>query len=1121
MTEDQLEQETLIWLADVGYTHLYGPDIAHDGPQPERSHYRQVVLPFRLREAILRLNPDIPSAAREDAFKQILDLSLPALLSANQHFHRLLVTGVPVQYQKDGQTRGDFVRLIDWATPELNEWLAVNQFSIKGAHHTRRPDIILFVNGLPLVLLELKNPADLNADVWKAFDQIQTYKEQIPDVFQYNEVLVITDGTEALMGSLSSNAERFMAWRTIDGSSLDPLGEFNELQTLVRGVLAPQYLLDYLRYFVLFEDDGGLIKKIAGYHQFHAVRLAIGKVVAASRPGGSQKGGVVWHTQGSGKSITMTCFAARVMQEPAMENPTIVVITDRNDLDGQLFGVFSLAQDLLREQPVQARTRQELRTLLGNRPSGGIVFATIQKFMPGEDEDMFPVLSERHNIVVIADEAHRTQYGFEAKLKTRRPSYKPNRPLAPVDTAQAAINVVATGDGMAAQHRVEFAPPAYAVNTNDSTSVRAEPVEALRQAQGERMGAQPERTGAQGDRISEHYQAGYAQHLRDALPHATFVAFTGTPVSSTDHDTRAVFGDYIHVYDMQQSKEDGATVAIYYESRLAKLSLNAADLALMDEEVDELAEDEEESDQARLKSHWAALEKVVGSEPRVASVATDLVAHFEERNKAQTGKAMVVAMSRDICVHLYNEIVKLRPDWHDADSEKGAIKIVMTGSSSDKALLRPHIYSAQTKKRLEKRFKDPADPLRLVIVRDMWLTGFDAPCVHTLYVDKPMKGHNLMQAIARVNRVFKDKQGGLVVDYIGIGNELKAAMKEYTQSKGRGRPTVDAHEAYRVMMEKLDVLRTMLHGFDYSGFLTGGHKSLAGAANHMLSLKTGDAGKGQRDGKKRFADTALGLSQAFTLCCTLDEAKAVREEVAFMQGVKVILTKKEVSTKKRSNEARELAIRQIINSAVVSERVVDIFDAVGLDKPNIGLLDDEFLAQVKNLPEKNLAVELLERLLEGEIKSRFASNVVQNRKFSELLGSVITRYQNRSIETAQVMEELVEMAKKFRDAATRGEALGLTEDEVRFYDALANNESAVRELTDETLKKIAHELTENLRQNLSVDWSERESVRAKLRLMVKRILRKYKYPPDLQDAAVELVLQQAQVMGESWGASGD
>ena len=1027
MTEDQLEQEALGWLSDVGYTLLNGYEIAFDGATPERNDYKNTLLSFRLREAINRLNPNIPLVAREDAFRQVQDLGIPSLHSANRYFHKLLVNGVAVQYQKDGETRGDFVRLVDWETPSSNDWVAVNQFTIKGARHTRRPDIILFVNGLPLVLLELKNPADENADIWKAFDQIQTYKEQIPDVFQYNEVLVISDGTEALLGSLSADAERFMAWRTIDGKTIDPLGQFQELETLVRGLLAPEYLLDYLRYFVLFEDDGKLVKKIAGYHQFHAVRAAIEQVVQASRPDGSHKGGVVWHTQGSGKSITMTCFAARVMQSAAMENPTVVVITDRNDLDGQLYGVFSLSQDLLREQPVQVSTRQDLRAKLANRPSGGIVFATIQKFMLGEDEDSFPILSDRSNIVVIADEAHRTQYGFDAKLK-----------------------------------------------------------------------------GKAGE---ERYQAGYAQHLRDALPNATFVAFTGTPVSSEDRDTRAVFGDYIHIYDMQQAKEDGATVAIYYESRLAKLKLNEQQMPTIDAEVDELAEDEEENAQSKLKSRWAALEKVVGAEPRVAQVAADLVAHFEERNKAMTGKAMVVAMSRDICVHLYNEIVKLCPDWHDEDPEKGAIKIVMTGSASDKALLRPHIYDGKTKKRLEKRFKDPSDELRMVIVRDMWLTGFDAPCVHTLYVDKPMKGHNLMQAIARVNRVFKDKQGGLVVDYIGIGNELKAAMKEYTNSSGRGRTTVDAHEAYSVLAEKLDVLRGMLHGFDYSNFLAAGHKTLAGAANHVLGLK---------DGKKRFADTAVALSKAFTLCCTLDEAKSVREEVAFMQGIKVLLTKRDITAQRKTDEQRDLAIRQIISSAVVSDSVVDIFDAVGLDKPNIGLLDDEFLAQVKNIPERNLAVELLERLLQGEIKSRFSSNVVQEKKFSDLLTSVIQRYQNRAIETAQVMEELIEMAKKFRDASNRGVLLGLTDDEVKFYDALANNESAVRELNDEILKKIAHELTENLRKNIKVDWAERESVRANLRLMVKRILRKYKYPPDQQDGAVELVLQQVQALGEEW-----
>lgn len=735
-----------------------------------------------------------------------------------------------------------------------------------------------------------------------------------------------------------------------------------------------------------------------------------------------------------------------------MENPTIVVITDRNDLDGQLFGVFSLAQDLLREQPVQANTRQDLRAKLGNRPSGGIVFATIQKFMPGEDEDTFPVLSDRSNIVVIADEAHRTQYGFEAKLKT-----------------------------------FKVKPQSVGTAANDGQALKvAEPVA----------------------EYTTSYQVGYAQHLRDALPNATFVAFTGTPVSSEDRDTRAVFGDYIHVYDMQQAKEDGATVAIYFESRLAKLSLNETELPLIDDEVDELAEDEEEGQQAKLKSRWAALEKVVGSEPRIAAVAADLVAHYEERSKAQTGKAMVVAMSRDICAHLYNEIIKIRPEWHDPDPEKGEIKIVMTGSASDKALLRPHIYNGQVKKRLEKRFKDPKDELKIVIVRDMWLTGFDAPCVHTLYVDKPMKGHNLMQAIARVNRVFKDKQGGLVVDYIGIANELKSALKEYTASQGRGRPTVDAAEAYAVLAEKLDILKGMLHGYDYSDFLTAGHRCLAGAANHILGIK---------DGKRRFADTALAMSKAFTLCCTLDEAKAVREEVAFMQAVKVMLTKREISQQRKTDEQRDLAIRQIISSAVVSGDVVDVFEAVGLDKPNIGILDEEFLAEVRNLPEKNLAVELLERLLEGEIKSKFGGNLVQEKKFSEMLSNVVKRYQNRAIETAQVIEELIEMAKKFHAAANRGEQLGLSEDEIKFYDALSNNESAVRLMDDEILKKIAHELTENLRQNITVDWAVKDSVKAKLRIMVRRILRKYKYPPDMQEAAVQVVLEQAEEIGESWG----
>ncbi len=1043
MNKDHLEQQTLKWLTDVGYTHVFGPDLATDNAHTG-SHRNQVVLIEHLREAIARLNPAVPQAAQADALRQILNLATPVTLMANQRFHRLLTGGVPVAYQKDGETRGDFVRLMDWVDPAANAWLAVNRFEIEGPHHTRRPDVILFVNGLPLVLMELNDPADDRIDIWHAYAQIQTYKEQIPEVFRYNEILVIADGKQARMGSLSAKTERYMQWRTIDGVTLDPLGPLNELETLVRGMLAPTYLLDYLRFFVLFEDDGVLVKKIAGYHQFHAVRAALQQVLLASRPGGRSKGGVVWHTQGSGKSITMTCFAARAIQETALENPTIVVITDRNDLDGQLFGVFSLAQDLLHEQPVQAETRQDLYAKLANRPSGGIVFTTIQKFMPGDDETRFPMLSNRRNIVVIADEAHRTQYGFGAKLKT----LKTPRPTAE-NTGTPGLS--------AASSRLA-------------------------------------------------YRVGYAHHLRDALPNATFIAFTGTPVSSEDRDTRAVFGDYIHVYDIQQAKEDGATVAIYFESRLAKLSLKTEELPHLDEEdADELSEDEEENQLAQLKRPWVVLEEKVGMASRVAVVAADIMAHFEERNKAQNGKAMVVAMSRKICVRLYDKIVALRPDWHDPDPARGAIKIVMTGSASDAALLRPHIHSSHVKKRLEKRFKDPADPLRIVIVRDMWLTGFDVPCAHTLYVDKPMRGHNLMQAIARVNRVFQDKQGGLVVDYIGIANELKKALREYSASMGRGRPVIDAAEAYGVLEEKLDILRSMLHGYDYSDFPSGCQKRLAGAANHVLGLY---------NGMQRFADAALAMSHAFTLCCTLDEARAMREEVAFMQAVKLLLTKREFGESKRIDE--ELAIRQIIGSAVVSEHVVDIFEAVGLDKPNINIFDDAFLAEVRDLPQRNLAIELLERLLEGEIKSRFAGNIAQEKRFYEILASLMTRHHERTIATDEVIEELIEMAKKFRAATERSNALGLSEDEIRFYDALADNESAARALSDETFKKIAHELTETLRKNLSVDWATRDSVRAQLRLMVKRILRKYKYPPDHQEGAIELVLRQAEALGESW-----
>ena len=1067
ITENDVEQAMLEWLTSLGWSVAHGPDISPPDaktPGSERDTYRDVVLRHRLADAIARLNPHIPAGARDDALRQVLSPNVPGLVNANRQLHRWLVDGVPVEYQRDGETRGDRVRLLDFADVSANDWLAVNQFSVQGAKLTRRPDVVLFVNGLPLVVVELKNPGDEDADIWAAWNQLQAYRQDIPDLFHANALQVIADGIQARMGSLTSDRERFMAWRTIDGVVTDPLGAMRELETLVLGLFQRDLLLEYLRHFILFEDDGQLIKKVAGYHQFHAVRAVVQSVLAASAPGGTRKGGVVWHTQGAGKSIEMTCLAGALMAHPAMGNPTLVVVTDRNDLDNQLFGVFAGASEMLRETPVQADTRPALRQLLANRPSGGIVFTTIQKFTPGEDEDMFPVLSDRRNIVVICDEAHRSQYGFEARL-TR-------------EEGGAAAN---------------DATVLLAAEAGTSASALATGGSAVRHPN---------------DRTGSAVRYGYAQHLRDALPGATFVAFTGTPVSLDDRDTRAVFGDYVHVYDIEQAVKDGATVPIYYESRLAKLELKEADVTLLDSEVDELTEDEEGdvAKVARLR-RWAALEQLVGAPPRIQKVAADIVAHFESRLAVMDGKAMVVAMSRDICVHLYNAIVALRPDWHSDDPMQGAIKVVMTGSASDKALLKPHIYAKSVRTELEKRFKNPADPFKLVIVRDMWLTGFDAPCLHTMYVDKPMRGHNLMQAIARVNRVFKDKPGGLVVDYIGIANELKAALADYTQAKGRGKPTIDARDALAVLQEQMDVLHDMLHGVDYGDFRAQAWQLLPAVANHVLGLD---------DGKKRFADTVLAASKAFALCCTLDEALVHRDELAFLQAVKAALTKHGGTDKKLNDEQKEHALRQIISRAVVSDEVIDIFSAAGLKRPDIGVLSDEFLEDVRHMKERNLAVELLERLLKGEIRSRFKTNVVQEARFSELLQQSLTRYRNRAIETAQVIEELIEMARKFQEAAQRGESLGLNHDEMAFYDALATNEAAVRGLGDETLKKIAVELTQSLRKSVTVDWAVRDTVRARLRVMVKTLLKRYKYPPDKQEEATETVLKQAESLSAEW-----
>jgi type I restriction enzyme, R subunit len=1025
--ESDVEREMLGWFEELGYEVVAGPELAPDGERPERTNYKQVLLDGRLRDALHRLNPELPAAAIADAVSVMQGMGTPGLLGANREFQRRLTTGVQVYWQHNGETQGGRVRLADFADAAKNDWLVVNQFTVTGATASgtreRRPDAVVFLNGMPVAVIELKNPATENADVWAAYRQLQTYKEEISELFRTNGVLVASDGVYARLGSLSADAERFMAWRTIDGKTTDPLGQFGELETLVRGVFEKEHLLDYLRHFIVFEDDGGLVKKIAAYHQFHAVRAVVARVLEASAPGGDGRGGVVWHTQGAGKSLEMTCLAGKLMTHPQMNNPTLVIVTDRNDLDGQLHGTFDMAAEVLGETPVQAETRTELREHLNDRPSGGIVFTTIQKFVPGEDEDTYPTLTERDNVVVMCDEAHRSQYGLGARIN------------------------------------------------------------------------------AEGETIY-----GYAKYLRDALPKATFVAFTGTPIASKDKDTRAVFGDYVDIYDIEQAVKDRATVPIYYESRLVKLEMDAGTTDAIDAEVEELTEDEEERAREQRKSRWAALEKLVGTAPRIATVAEDLVKHFEARQDAMQGKALTVCMSREVCVQLYDAIVKLRPAWHDPDPEKGAIKVVMTGSASDRDSLRPHIYSAKVKKRLEKRFKKPDDQLKIVLVRDMWLTGFDVPCLTTMYVDKPMKDHNLMQAIARVNRVFRDKPGGLVVDYIGIANELKQALRDYTQSKGQGRPTVPAEEALIKLREEMEVAWGMLHGVDYCDFRVNALKPMRAAADHVLGLE---------DGKRRFADCVLRMTQAFALCCTLAGAADYREEIAFLQAVRVILTKSDPS-KTLSDDAKEHALRQIMSRAVVSAEVMDIFGAAGLARPDVGILSDEFLEDVRKLKERNLAVEVLERLLKGQIKSRFASNVVQSRKFSELLQNSLTRYRNRAIETAQVIEELIAMAKDFQAEAARGTELGLTADEMAFYDALATNEGSVRALGDTTLRKIARELTDKLRASNSVDWYVRDSVRAKLRLMVKTILKKWKYPPDGQDKATETVLEQAQALSAAW-----
>ena len=1036
LSEAAVEQALLDQLRALDYSIEREEDIGPDGHRPERESHDEVVLKKRFGDAVARLNPHLPLEARQDAVRRVMQSELPSLLEENRRLHKLMTEGVDVEYYADdGTLTASKVALIDFEEPEQNDWLAVSQFVVINSQNNRRPDVVVFVNGLPLGVIELKAPGSAGAHLLGAFNQLQTYKKQIPALFNTNALLVTSDGIAARVGSLSADLERFMPWRTTDGTDVAPKGA-PELSTLIEGVFEHRRLLDLLCYFTVFGETGsGLAKIIAGYHQFHAVQHAVNSTVTASSPEGNQRVGVIWHTQGSGKSLLMAFYAGQLVKHQAMANPTLVVLTDRNDLDDQLFSTFSMCRDLIRQTPVQAESRDDLQKVL-SRASGGVIFTTLQKF--GEVAEP---LTTRRNVVVIADEAHRSQYGFKAKVdaKTGEISY------------------------------------------------------------------------------------GFAKYMRDALPNASFIGFTGTPIEADDVNTPAVFGNYIDVYDISRAVEDGATVPIYYESRLARIELDEDEKPKIDAEVDELTEEDSETDQERFKKKWSTVESLVGSDKRLALVAKDMVAHFEDRVAALDGKAMVVCMSRRICVKLYDEIVKLRPDWHSADDNAGAVKIVMTGAASDPQEWQQHIGNKARRDLLAKRARDPKDPLKLVIVRDMWLTGFDAPCMHTMYVDKPMQGHGLMQAIARVNRVFRDKPAGLIVDYIGIAQNLKSALQQYSRSDQEN-TGVDEAQAIAVMMEKYEVVRDMFHGYDYATALNGTPQErlamMAGAIEWILDLQQQLAEKektteGKKNAHRRYQDAVLALSKAFALASASDEAREIREEVGFFQAIRAALVKSSAGSGVTQQE-RELAIQQIVSRAVVSTEIVDILAAAGIQSPDISILSDEFLAEVQQMEKKNLALEALRKLINDGIRSRSKANVVQTKAFSERLEDAVARYHANAITTAEVLQELIELAKDIRAARQRGEEQGLSDEEIAFYDALAENDSAVQMMGDDKLKLIAHELLMSLRENVTVDWAHRESARARMRVLVKRILRKYGYPPDLQDAAVQTVLQQAEALSSEW-----
>ncbi|HPN14580.1 MAG TPA: type I restriction endonuclease subunit R [bacterium] len=1018
-TESDLEVATLEWLEELGYSIANGPNLAPDGESPERLSYRDVLLVDRLRSAVARINSTVPSDAQEEVIKQVVNVaySNPSLLQTNHAFHKMMVEGVDVEYRRsDGTIAGDKVYLLDIKNIANNDWLAVNQFTVIENDHNRRPDVVLFVNGIPLAVFELKNPADPNATVRSAFNQIQTYKNEIPSLFTYNALCVISDGIDTRLGSLTADFERFMKWRTMDGDSVAP-ASIPEMEVLLKGVFAKERLMDIIRNFIVFTPIGkDTVKVLTAYHQYHATNKAVSRTLEATSEKGDRRCGVVWHTQGSGKSLTMSFYAGKIIQ--VLDNPTLVVLTDRNDLDDQLFSVFAGCHELLRQTPVQAQDRADLQRLL-SVASGGVIFTTIQKF---QFENPFGkgTLSDRRNIVVIADEAHRSQYDF-------------------ID--------------------------------------------------------------------------GFARHMHDALPNASFIGFTGTPIELRDANTRAVFGEYVDVYDITRAVEDHATVPIYYEARLAKIQLKESEKPKIDPEFEELTEGEETSKKEQLKSKWARLEAMVGSEKRIRLIAKDVVDHFENRLAAMDGKGMFVAMSRRIAVELYEEIIKLRSQWHSDDINKGFIKVVMTAAASDPASFQRHSHTKEERERLANRMKDPKDELKFVIVRDMWLTGFDAPSMHTMYVDKPMQGHGLMQAIARVNRVYKDKQGGLIVDYLGIAPSLKEALSHYADSD-RANPTIPQEEAVSVMLEKYEVVKAMFHKFEYATYFTAKASErtrvLSGAMDYLLSLEKG---------KERYMKAVTELSFAFSLAVPSDESLKIRDDVGFFQVVRSIIVKFEQtgSGGGPTQEDYDHAIRQIVSNAVTSDEVVNVFDAAGLKSPNIAVLSDEFLEEVRNLEHKNIALELLKKLLNDEIRTMQKKFLVKSRSFSKMLEETIKKYQNQTIEAAQVIAELVELAKKIRGEQERGDGLNLSQDEVAFYDALCENDSAVMELGDDTLKKIAQELVAMLRKNTTIDWTLKESVQAKLRVLVKKLLNKYKYPPDKQEQATKTVLEQATVLCKDWG----